>query len=165
MLDQKGNLITSAKAIEALAVETYKKRLENRQIKDALKHIEKDKEELCRLRLKIASRNKTPDWTMDQLETVLEYLKKDKSRDPLGFANEIFHLDVAGDDLKKAILVLLNRIKREQIYPEVLEVYDISSIYKNKGDGNNFENSEFQFSEVSWIDLSTMMSITLLMNN
>ena len=100
MLDQKGNLITSAKAIEALAVETYKKRLENRQIKDALKHIEKDKEELCRLRLKIASRNKTPDWTMDQLETGLEYLKKDKSRDPLGFANEIFHPDVAGMTLK-----------------------------------------------------------------
>ena len=41
---------------------------------------------------------------MDQLETVLEYLKKDKSRDPLGFANEIFHPDVAGMTLKKLFL-------------------------------------------------------------
>ena len=140
MLDQKGNLITSAKAIEALAVETYKKRLENRKIKDDLKDLQKEKEELCRLRLKLASRKKTPDWTMEQLDKVLNYLKKNKSRDPLGFANEIFHPDVAGDDLKKAILALLNRMKKEQIYPEVLEVYDISSIYKNKGARNNFEN-------------------------
>ena len=134
MLDQKGNLITSAKAIEALAVETYKKRLENRQIKDALKHIEKDKEELCRLRLKIASRNKTPDWTMDQLETVLEYLKKDKSRDPLGFANEIFHPDVAGDDLKKAIIVLLNRYTQRywkcMIYPLYTKTKEMETILK-----------------------------------
>ena len=75
MMDGKGNLLTSAKSIEALAVETYKKRLENREMKEEIKHIRADKEELCKLRLKIASRNKTPDWTMDQLETVLKYLK------------------------------------------------------------------------------------------
>ena len=32
MLDNEGNLVTSAKAIEDLAVETYKKRLENRKM-------------------------------------------------------------------------------------------------------------------------------------
>ena len=140
MLDREGNLITSAKSIEALAVDTYKKRLENREIKDDLKQLKEDKEELCRLRIKIASKNKTPDWTMAQLDVVLEYLKKNKSRDPLGFANEIFMEDAAGDDLKLAILILVNRIKSEQMYPEILEDYDISSIYKNKGARNNFEN-------------------------
>ena len=109
-------------------------------MKDDLKHLQDEKEELGKLRLKIASRKKTPDWTMDQLAVVLKYLKKNKSRDPLGYANDIFHIDVAGDDLKQAIILMMNRVKREQIYPEVLEDCDISSIYKNKGSRNSFEN-------------------------
>ena len=140
MLDNQGNLVTSEQGIETLAVETYRKRLENREIKANLKNLQTDKEELCKLRLKLASKRKTPDWTMDQLETVLDYLKKNKSRDPLGYANDIFKNDVAGDNLKKAIIILMNRIKTELSYPEALELYDISSIYKNKGARNSFEN-------------------------
>ena len=64
MLDMHGNLATSDEAIKALAVETYRKRLENREMKEDLKHIQKEKEELCKLRLKLASKNKTPPWTM-----------------------------------------------------------------------------------------------------
>ena len=140
MLDMHGNLVTSDEAIRSLAVETYRKRLENRKIKDDLKHIQKDKEELCKLRLKLASKNKTPPWTMAQLETVLNQLKKNKSRDPLGYANEIFRCEVAGDDLKVGLLELMNRVKLDQTYPEALEVYDISSIYKSKGARNSFDN-------------------------
>ena len=47
----------------------------------------------------------------------LTTFKKNKSRDTLGYANDIFKLDVAGDDLKKAILIMLNRVKTELIYP------------------------------------------------
>ena len=72
MMDSHGNLVTSEKAIEALSVETYKKRLENRQMKDDLKNMQRDKEELCKLRLKLASKKRTPDWTMEQLEKVLD---------------------------------------------------------------------------------------------
>ena len=42
--------------------------------------------------------------------------------------------------MKKALLILVNRIKDEQLYPEVLEVCDVSAIYKNKGARNSFEN-------------------------
>ena len=140
MLDQHGNLLTSGQAIETLAVQTYSKRLENREIKDELKHLKTEKEELCKLRLKVAGRKKTPPWTMKDLEAVLNYLKKNKSRDPFGYANDIFRNDVAGDDLKYAILVLVNRIKDEQVFPEALEICDITSIYKNKGERNSFEN-------------------------
>ena len=76
---------------------------------------------------------------MKQLETVLDYLKKNKSRDPLGYANEICRPEVAGDDLKKATLSLMNRIKIEQIFPDALEYCDISSIWKLKGSRNDFE--------------------------
>ena len=39
MLDLQGNLVTSPSAIENLSLETYKKRLENRKIKDYLEDI------------------------------------------------------------------------------------------------------------------------------
>ena len=111
MLDTKGNLVTTPEAIMTLAVETYKKRLENRSMKDDLKDIQNDKEELCKLRLKIASKNKTPPWTMKDLENVLEHRKKNKSRDPLGYANELFQEGVAGDDLEDALMILMNKLK------------------------------------------------------
>ena len=135
-----GHLTTSIEKIEKLALDEYCKRLENKPIKEGLEEIKEAKEELCRQRLKEASRNRTPPWSMNQLETVLQYLKKNKSRDPFGFINEIFKPDVAGMDLKLAILSLMNRIKSDQIYPEILEVCNISSIYKRKGSRNDFLN-------------------------
>ena len=38
------------------------------------------------------------------------------------------------------MLKLCNRIKAEQIFPEVLEKCDITAIYKNKGERNDFNN-------------------------
>ena len=139
MMDSDGNLVTSEDRIQELALETYKKRLENRTIKENLSHIQTEKEELCSRRLEAAKRNRTALWTMDDLDAVLKYLKKNKSRDPLGYANEIFRPEVAGDDLKKATLSLMNRIKIEQIFPDALEYCDISSIWKLKGSRNDFE--------------------------
>ena len=121
-------------------METYKKRLENRPVKEGLAGIQKDKEELCMKRLEVAKGNKTPPWTMADLEKVLGYLKKNKSRDPLGYVNELFRPEVAGEDLKVAILKLMNKIKSDQAFPEAMELCDISSIYKRKGQRNNFNN-------------------------
>ena len=82
---------------------TLKAKYQNkRQTGLDLKNLRKDKEQLCKLRLETASKRKTPPWTMEQLETVLKYLKRNKSRDPFGYANEIFMMEVAGDDLKHA---------------------------------------------------------------
>ena len=126
--------------IEKLALQTYKLRLQNREMREELTHSKNDKEELCQLRLKMAQQKKTPPWTLQNLEVVLKYLKKNKSRDPLGFANEIFQSNVAGNDLKLAILKLVNRIKSEQVYPSAFESCNISSIYKNKKSRNSFDN-------------------------
>ena len=62
MLDKAGNLVTSNQAIEELAIDTYKKRLENRVMRDELKQVQIDKEDLCKLRLKKARKTKTPDY-------------------------------------------------------------------------------------------------------
>ena len=59
-----------------LLLKPIKKRLPNRKINDNLKNLQNDKEELCKLRLKIASKNTTPDLKMEQLDVILKYLKK-----------------------------------------------------------------------------------------
>ena len=135
-----GNMLTSSEKIEKAAINVYSKRLENRPMKEELTKIKDAKELLCKKLLELAKTRKTPAWTMKQLEVVLKNLKRKKSRDPLGLANEIFHPGVAGDDLKLAILKLMNKIKDEQIYPKCLELCNISSIWKRKGSRNDFDS-------------------------
>ena len=100
----------------------------------------KEREDLATQRMKIAETNKTPDWEMDDLDIVLKNLKPDKSRDALGYLNEIFKPDIIGSDLKLAILKLMNKIKKEQIYPECLELCNITSIFKKKGSKHDYNN-------------------------
>ena len=59
----------------------------NRTIKPELEGLQDLKETLCNQRLIEAKQVKTPDWTNEELDIVLNHLKKDKSRDPHGFAN------------------------------------------------------------------------------
>ena len=134
-----GNLLTTNDKINDAAVNVFSERLKNRPMKHTLQQIKDAKERLCKNILEVSKRNKTPDWKMKELEVVLKNLKKDKSRDPMGFANEIFRPEVAGDDLKEAILKLMNKIKEKQIYPRCLEQCNISSIWKRKGSRNDFE--------------------------
>ena len=85
-----GNLLTTDEKIQKAAVNVYSKRLENRPIKEDLKHIKDAKEMLCAKLLKLAGTKKTAPWTMKDLDKVLRKLKKKKSRDPYGLANDIF---------------------------------------------------------------------------
>ena len=140
MMDHDGNIISSKKGIENIAVNTFKDRLKNRKIKEGLEEIKNDKEELCKKRIEKAKNVKTEPWTMKELGMVLKHLKKNKSKDPNGYVNELFSLEVAGEDLKIAILILMNRIKMEQKYPEILETCDITPIFKLKGSRNDFKN-------------------------
>ena len=139
MTNEAGNLVTSAAGIMKFASNHYKKVLENRPMKEELKHVQTDKEELSAHRLDIAMENKSPAWDLDDLETVLKNLKNNKSRDPLGNANELFKPTVAGSDLKLAIFMMLNRIKDQQKLPEAFKMCDITSIFK-KGRRSDFAN-------------------------
>ena len=138
MKDDSGNLITSQKEILELTLKHYKNVLRNRPIKNNLEDHQKEREELANHRMEEASKNKTPDWTLSDLDDVLKDLKKDKCRDPFGYINEIFKPDVCGEDLKLAILKLMNNIKEKQEYPKCLEMCNITSILKKKGSRNKF---------------------------
>ena len=76
MLDPNGNLVTSMAGVEKLALKHYQNILGNKVMDDDLKHVQEDKEELSSLRLGLAKKNKSPDWTMDDLDKVLKFLKK-----------------------------------------------------------------------------------------
>ena len=139
MLDDKGNLLTDNKAIERRAVEVYKQRLTGNKIVDNLTELEKDTNKLCSNRLKLCKERKSEPWDMSDLEEVLKKLGREKSRDASGYANEIFMLSVAGEDLQLAVLRLLNMIKDQQCFPEALNRCNITSLHKKKA-RNNFEN-------------------------
>ena len=61
--------------------------------------------------MKITEKRKTKDWNMEDLDRVLKTLKKGQSRDAKGLTNEIFMMENLGSNLKKSILVLVNKIK------------------------------------------------------
>ena len=130
MKDEAGKVVTSIDEIEQLSITTYENRLKNRPMLPELEYMKNEKEFLCELKIKAAKTNKTALWTESDLEKVLKSLKKSKSRDPLGLANELFDPNVAGNDLKTAILKLMNKIKTDGELPYQLSLCNISSIWK-----------------------------------
>ena len=138
MKDEFGNLLTNKKEILDATVKHYTNVLRNRPIKDDLQNHQTEREELATKRMELASKNVTPDWDMEELEVVLKYLKKNKSKDALGYIYELFRPEVCGEDLKLAILKMMSLIKQKQEFPECLELCNISSIFKRKGNKNEF---------------------------
>ena len=63
---------------------------------------------------------------------ILKHLKVNKSHDPNGLANILLKPEVAGTDLKEALLLMFNSIKKELIYPDAFEDCDITTIFKKK---------------------------------
>ena len=90
--------------------------------------------------MEASKNNKTNPWEMADLEIVLKNLKNNESREPNGLINELFKEETAGDDLKRATLILMNRIKDQLIYPKCLEACNITSICKLKGPRNQFSS-------------------------
>ena len=113
IIDKHGNLLTSDEAINNRALEVFTERLDNNPIKSHLKDLEKDTNDLCEINLNLAKNNKTEPWTMTDLDDALKDLENGKSRDANGFANEIFK--IAGEDLRIAVLKLMNMMKERQM--------------------------------------------------
>ena len=139
MVDKEGNILTSDKAIKERALEAYTERLEANKMEDNLSNLEDVTNKLCEERMKLVQSNKSDPWEMDDLLTVLKKLGKDKARDADGFCNELFKEEVAGNDLLKAVLKLMNLIKEKQTYPKAMEKCNITSLHK-KGSKNDFAN-------------------------
>ena len=88
--------------------------------------------------IKLSKAEVTEPWTIEDMDQAIKDLDDGKSRDALGHANEL--IKCAGSDFKLAILKIMNRMKREHVFPEALEVCNISSLYKHKGSHQDFDN-------------------------
>ena len=82
------------------------------------------------MKLKISKLNKSPDWTMKDLNDALKNLKKNKSRDYEGYVNEIFKQNVIGDDLKKSLLLMFNKLKKEKVISKFMNFTNITTVAK-----------------------------------
>ena len=131
MVDSSGQTVTSLEEIKNAHVKHFEKVLANRPVKSGLEKHQKVREELCIKRINNAKLNKTPDWDIEDVKFVIKKLKKKKSCDPLGRSNELFRM--AGSDFTCAVLKCMNRIKDQQTFPQCLQKYNITSLYKNKG--------------------------------
>ena len=74
------------------------------------------------------------------MNNALKQQKNNKSRESLGYSNELFKPENAGNDLKCALLKMSNKIKKNQKFPDVLSHCNITSLYKNKGSKKDFNN-------------------------
>ena len=141
MKDANGNLLTSEEDIKAETLKHYKIVFTNNNIDNEYKHYEINQEKLCQKRLEDAYQNKTPTWTLSDVQIATKGLNKGISKDPYGHPNELFQEGVAGDGLLRAVVVLMNKLKENpQEYPASMEICNVTSIYKNKGDRNSFNS-------------------------
>ena len=67
-------------------------------------------------------------------------LKNNKARDPHGLISEVFKPEVAGTDLKMAIVNLMNMILETFVIPDKLLHADVTSIWKRKGSQMDLKN-------------------------
>ena len=131
--DQFGNLITATAALKDLYLQTYRNRLEHRPIKEKYQDLRILKNELWELRLESLKMKIAVPWSIEELEKVTKSLKNNQTRDPNSMISELFKPNIAGKDLQKAILDLMNLVQTSLIIPEYMQYSDISSIFKNKG--------------------------------
>ena len=137
--DKEGNLVTDPATIKKIYLEAYEDRLKHRDIIPELEHYKILREQLFFERLSQAKSNKSPPWTMDQLDNVLKKLKKGKATDPAGLVNELFAYEYIGDDLKKSLLMLLNKIKDDHVEPDFMSLANITSFWKGKGSKHDID--------------------------
>ena len=82
------------------------------------------------MKMKIAEAEESPPWDMNDLEAALSNLKNNKARDSEGFINEIFKSDVIGNDLKKSLLVMFNKMKEAKLISMFLNIATITTVPK-----------------------------------
>ena len=58
----------------------------------------------------------------------------------MGFTNDLFKSECAEEDLKRAVLKMSNRIKKQQVFPKTLGLCNITSLYKKKGSKKDFDS-------------------------
>ena len=142
LLDKSGNMITNSEGIKKLCLEEILERVRHRQIHPDLKDLQALKELLCQKRLDLVKHVKSKPWNLQDLDKVLQQLKKKKCRDPQGYINELFKSKAAGHDLKISILHIMNRAKYLLEVPDMMK--DVNVVMIPKSGKQNLHNIQNQ---------------------
>ena len=67
---------------------------------------------------------------MPDLDKALVNLKNNKSRDAEGFINEILKDGIIGKDLRKFLLLMCNKLKREKLIAKFMNVTNVTTVPK-----------------------------------
>ena len=138
--DANGRLITNPERLKEIYIDGYIERLKHREMNPGLLKLKALREELFQQRLHLSKLNKSPEWTMEDLDKVLLNLKDNKAVDPVGLVNELFSSKNIGTDLKKSVLILMNKIKASFREPEFMTMANITSFWKGKGSKDEIDN-------------------------
>ena len=134
-----GKVVSDSKELKKLLAKEYTERLRTRPVRNDISELEDRKKAIFEIKMKIAESNKSKKWTMLDLEEALGDLKNNKARDDEGLLNEIFKMNVIGDDLKKSLLLMFNRLKEKQVIPLFMNYANITTVPK-KGSRLLLEN-------------------------
>ena len=128
--NHRGKLVSNPVAIKNLLTREYKDRLRKRPVRSDFAGMRIRRNKIFKMKMKVAGKQKSPDWTMKDLEVVLKNLKRNKSRDFEGYLNEIFKLDVIGDDLKESLILMFNMLKKKQLIAIFMNFCNITTVPK-----------------------------------
>ena len=82
------------------------------------------------MKMNLAQSRNSPDLTMDDLDLALSNLNNSKSKDPEGYASEMFKHDTIGQDMKKSVMVVMNKLKRQRLIPKLMNISNVTTVHK-----------------------------------
>ena len=126
----RGKIITNPSEKKNVTLNHFKHRMRERPVHEDIRDLEDTKESLFNTRIEQATRNKSPEFTMLELEKVLKSLKNGKSKDFNGYICELFKEGVAGSDLKRSLLMMFNQMKYELVIPDCLRTAHVTILHK-----------------------------------
>ena len=122
-------LSKESEIVEALKNEV-KCRLRDRDTRTDMKDLNEIQEEILEEILENAENADQREWVEKDIDFVLKRMKSRKARDPLGIVEGILKPQWIGSDLKKALLTLMNLIKKSKTVPKVLRTVNATFIPK-----------------------------------
>jgi hypothetical protein len=126
----KGKIISGPKDLKNLLAMEYRNRLRTRATRPDLIALKVRRKKIFKMKIKLAQKKESPDWKMSDLDLALDDLKRNKSRDPDGYVNELFKHDVIGDNLKQSLLLMMNQLKKQKLIPKLMNIANCTTVPK-----------------------------------
>ena len=108
--------------------EEYKLRLCPPKPHEGYEQLQKLKENLFKIRMKLAQSEPSSPWAMEQIIKICKSLKNNKSQDREGLIYELFKNGNCGKDIYSSFTKMFNLIKQSLSIPSFLQSMSITSI-------------------------------------